>query len=362
MPKKHKDKDGTGIKLVDGAHVSSVTFQSMYYAEVTHYLIEVYDDKYKGIGQAVTAKGRFLPEGGAFIRLRYLGCNNEHYQWYIENEGRTGGLPEGALHHFCKVDAKQCKANVNDGEVMHVRRWAPIKRKEAHNLLVSWGFPGLAVPASDRAGGEGAREAEEEEEEEEADYGDEDDEVEPVGATPKSKSRPELPKRRRRAPEEAEDHEDSPPRTKQDKGRRGALKTGEGERGRTALDAMLDQEPDDTSKRGLEDKLDALRQKLRGKTQAEASGPKKPGNILAMRANEAVGVKKKKKRKSSSGKVLKELTKAMRSKCKSKDDSRQSSEESSDELDADPSPDRGGGCGRKERRSTRRSLRPPPES
>lgn len=80
MSKRRKDKEGTGIKLVDGVHVSGVTFQSMYYAAVNHYLIEVCDDKYKGIGQAIAeAKGRFLPdEGGAFIRLRYLGCNNEH--------------------------------------------------------------------------------------------------------------------------------------------------------------------------------------------------------------------------------------------------------------------------------------------
>ena len=40
MPKKGEDK-GTGVKLVDGCHVSSVTFQSMFYAKVTNYLIEV---------------------------------------------------------------------------------------------------------------------------------------------------------------------------------------------------------------------------------------------------------------------------------------------------------------------------------
>ena len=144
MPKRHKEKEGASIKLVDGVHVSSVTFESMYYAAVNYYLIEVYDDKYEAIGQAITeAKGRFLPdEGGAFIRLRYLGPNNEHYQWYIENEGSAGGLPEGALHHFCKEDVKQCKAKVNDGEVIHVRRWAPVERDDAHRVLVSWGSEG----------------------------------------------------------------------------------------------------------------------------------------------------------------------------------------------------------------------------
>ena len=213
----------------------------------------------------------------------------------------------------------------------------PVERQEAHQLLVSWGFPGLAVPASERAGDEGPRGAKDEDDD------DEEEDAEHVGATPKSKSRPELPRRRRRSPDESEDRVDTPPRTKEEKIRRGALKAGEGDRGRTALDVMLDQEPDDSSKRGLEDKLDALRQKLRGKTQAEASGSKRPGNILAKRATEVVGVKKKKKRKSSSGKVLKELTKAMRGKRKSKDDSRESSEESSDVLGADPSPDRGGG-------------------
>ena len=91
MPKK-SDEDGTGIKLLDGAFVSSVTFQSMYYAEVSHYLIEIYDDKYKPMGLAVVAtRGRYVPDqAGALIKLRYLGPNNEHYQWYIENEGEPG--------------------------------------------------------------------------------------------------------------------------------------------------------------------------------------------------------------------------------------------------------------------------------
>ena len=122
------------------------------------------------------------------------------------------------------------------------------------------------------------------------------------------------------------------------------------------------QEPDDTSKRGLEDKLDALRQKLRGKASSSASGSNKPGNILAKRAAEAaeaVGVKKKKKRKSSHTKVLKELTKAIRGKRKTRDDSKESSEESSDELDADPSPDRGGGCEERKKKYRRIAETPP---
>ena len=60
--------------MIDGAHVSSVTFQSVYYSEVNHCLVEIYDDKYKPIGQAVTAaRGRFLlDQAGAFVKLRYL--------------------------------------------------------------------------------------------------------------------------------------------------------------------------------------------------------------------------------------------------------------------------------------------------
>ena len=89
MPKKSKEGEGTGVKLVDGEHVTATTFESLFYASVNHYLIEIYDDNYKAVGQAVTeARGRFLPDSaGAFVRLKYLGCNDEHYQWYIENEG-----------------------------------------------------------------------------------------------------------------------------------------------------------------------------------------------------------------------------------------------------------------------------------
>eukprot|EP00435_Cladocopium_sp_Y103_P070974 s223_g36.t1 len=319
MPKKLEDK-GTGIKLMDGSHTSAVTFKSMYYAEADHYMIEVYDDKYKAIGLAVTAaQGRFLPDDhGAFVRLRYLGTNNEHYQWYIENEGQPGGLPTGAMHHFCKSDCKACKAKVRDGETIHARRWAPITRKEAHEVLVSWGYPGLEAPVSAP-----------QKFEDEIDWGTEEEEADSPGTS--AKKRPDLPRRRAKKPEaeEKEDEERSPKRPLQLKEREGVLSP-ELERRRNALDEMLHDEPDEKAKRGLDDKLDSLREKLRGRAGGVANGSKRPGGILAQRASELT-VKKKKKKHKSTGKVLAELSKAI-SKKRSHSDSRDSSGSSSDGL------------------------------
>eukprot|EP00435_Cladocopium_sp_Y103_P058006 s868_g20.t1 len=342
MPRKGDD-DGTGIKLVDGCHVSSVTFQSMFYAEVNHYLIEVYDDKYKAIGLAVTAaRGRYLPdEKGAFIRLKYLGSNNEHYQWYIENEGKPGGLPPDSMHHFCKTEAKQCKAKLSDKEVIHARIWAPLTKEEAHEVLVRWGFPGLEAPVDPPRTFE-----------DEVDWGTEEEEEPPPerrGTTPKSRpDRPDLPRRRSRPPAEEVDKRDEEDRGRPHRtgDRKKADARGEGGVGKmqNALDDMLGDEPDDKVQNGLEDKLNALRDKLQGKPRAAtSSGSKKPGGILAKRASDASGSNKKKKRKShrSSGTVLAELTKAI-SKKRRHSDSRDSSGSSSDELEDERDGDRGG--------------------
>ena len=117
MPKKYKAtySDGPNVKLVDGKHVSATTFESLYYASVNRYLIGVCDDRYKPIGQAVAeARGRFLPDAaGAFVKLKYLGSNNEHYQWYIENEAKPGCVPSDAYHHLCKGEPKGCKATID---------------------------------------------------------------------------------------------------------------------------------------------------------------------------------------------------------------------------------------------------------
>ena len=335
MPKK-SDEDGTGIKLLDGAFVSSVTFQSMYYAEVSHYLIEIYDDKYKPMGLAVVAtRGRYLPDqAGALIKLRYLGTNNEHYQWYIENEGEPGGLPAHALHHFCKVDVKQCKTKVKDVEVLHVRRWTPLERQEAHDLLVKWGYPGLMAPLETPAHPG-----------DDVDWGGDEDDDHEGHPTTTAKVRPDLPRRRRNRPsKEEEEKEESPPRRtelKPAKETSHRLEVGEK---RNALDEMLAGEPDDRAQQGLEDKLSKLREKLRGQTSGRVGSSRKPGGILAKRASEATGSGKKKRKKRSSNQVIAELSKAIEKKNRKRSsDSRESTGSSSDALEDDQEDGRGGG-------------------
>ena len=340
MPKKNREEEGSGVKLIDGEHVTATTFESLYYASVNHYLIEVYDDSYKAIGQAVTeARGRFLPDAaGAFVRLKYLGSNNDHYQWYIENEGKPGGLPSDALHHFCKTSPKGCKAKVSESEVIHVRRWAPVEKAEAHDVLVSWGFPGLPARLPARA-------------KLETDSEDFEEEVE--AATPKV--RPDLPRRRSKDTGVGREERDASPVVRREgKPKKDTPRKPEDRGRRNALDEMLNEEPEEQVQKGLEDKLTDLRNKLKGKTSEPAGGSRRPGGILAKRASEVQGVKKKKKKRKSHGKVLAELSKAISKKRRRSEDSRESSHSSSGELEEDDRDDRAGGW--EERRKKYRRI------
>lgn len=159
MSKKKVPGKTTGLMLIDGKHTSDGTFAAMYNTEAPYLLFEVYDDKYKQLGNAVGAvTQRFEPsEKGAFVGVRYEGCSDEHYRWYIENEGSEGGLPQKVIHHLCKDDPQKCKATLKNTTVLHCRRWSPIPWEVANAALVEWGYPGLAKePISPPRGGDAA--------------------------------------------------------------------------------------------------------------------------------------------------------------------------------------------------------------
>ena len=139
------------VLLVDGKHMSQGTFEGMYWAfetEAGQYIaMEIYNDDNRVVGMAV---GELIQrykatQDGAFVKLRYKGCNDADYRWYIENVEKTGGLHRGTLHHLCRVDPQSCRASVHSEDIIHIRKWAPLGPGAAHDLLVEWGYPGLTL-------------------------------------------------------------------------------------------------------------------------------------------------------------------------------------------------------------------------
>lgn len=133
---------------MDGKHVSQQTFAAMYHVDDTNYvLFEVYDDDYKVIGSAVgEIRQRYEPGvKGVFAGIKYLGTDNGHYRWYIENEGEAGGLPVNAIHHFCRTEPKACKAAAHGATIIHCRKWTPLPKEQANEVLVGWGYAGFSA-------------------------------------------------------------------------------------------------------------------------------------------------------------------------------------------------------------------------
>lgn len=345
--------------LVDGKHCSDSTFKALLESLEEHYLIEVYDDRYKPLGTAcVKVTERYqADEQGAYVRVRYLGCSDGHYKWYIEQEGKAGGLPSEALHHLCRDDPDKCPAKARGrAPVIHVRRWSPVERKFAHEALKSWGYPGLpmepAYPPGDHPSRATASKDKRGRSPGDGRGGD---------AAPHASSK----KKAKSAPaafddadfgddDEHEESEEEPPK------RKPALKSEQDGLKKflaqdTALDGMLGSDHDGKGQKLLEDKLEHLRGKLRGSAAAPGSSGKKPGGILARRATENLGKRardKKKKKKSAGSRVLSEFSKALERKRKGRDyDSSDSYEESSSPRDRGG--DDGGGWTSKRKRFKR---------
>lgn len=314
--------------LVDGKHSSESTFEALLNAEEEHFLIEVYDDRYKPMGNAVTKVVQKYESNkdGAFIKLQYLGCSDGHYKWYIEQEGKPGGLPRDALHHLCRDDPDKCKVKASGRAVLHVRKWAPVGRTMAHECLVSWGYPGLpkepSSPPGDRSRsprprttGRSKRES-----------GGAREKKDPPATASKAKARSRQTDRHDNVdwgddddPEEVEEEdsrEEPPARRPALKDEKAGVRNFTG--GASALDKMLDREGDSLHDKALEDKLTHLRGKLAASGGLPGNTGRKPGGILAKRAADAAGEEKQRKKKRSrrkSGKaVLSDLRRAISSK------------------------------------------------
>lgn len=270
-------------------------------------LIEAVDKHHRPQGYAILQiTQRYVADNdGAFCLGTYCGCSDEYYQWWTKNE-----LVPGAYHHFCRAASmRACMLKVGRDEVIHVCRWASLTRPEAESLLKSWGFSMASMRRKLKpvTGGEQGHPDR------------------PVGRTSSRQKAPAITqkeaealaaskrkaKRKHVPSEDSEDEEveeDSEPsevlrrRAAPASGskRPAALKTKDVKQQSAALDAMLDEEPEEhpDAKKAQEEaalRLASLKEHLNRKKALQKD--KCPGDILARRASEVVEASAKKKKK-----------------------------------------------------------------
>ena len=123
-------------------------------------LIETLDDGGKPQVAAVVqlVQAFRADEDGAFATVRYVGCQDEYYQWRVDNE-----MPPQAHHHFCRsTSLRACRSKVGTDGIVHVLKWNPITRQEGERILREWGLsPVHPDPGRDRSRRRRRRESEE---------------------------------------------------------------------------------------------------------------------------------------------------------------------------------------------------------
>ncbi|CAJ1394644.1 unnamed protein product [Effrenium voratum] len=280
--------DGPAVTLptlVDGSSCSELNFTAAFENLESYLCFAVHGDRSEELGCAI---GRVLSRyekdsDGAYLQLAYEGCDDEYYRWYIQNEGKQGGLPKDCLHHLCRRHVSRCGRAHRQPHVVHIQKWCPVTRQEAHDILRGWGLPGLrAEPAQS---------------------------THALQTTPKSRAQKPAAMQSLPAPkaedEELEvdwgDEEELPPLKRS---RKQAAKARDG---RGAADTAGAGEPGLSGKK-VEDRLELLRAQLQGK-QAETKTGKSTGAVLAARAVEAS--QKPRKKKKAGEDVLRQLKQAL---------------------------------------------------
>ena len=322
MARRRGNRESAVPALQDGSVLSERLFKEAGEGDFEFLVFEVLGDRLERLGLAVGRATHVYPSDseGRDVDLRYLGTNNDYYRWFIDNEGRPGGLDRHAYHHLCRRHASRCSRNLGRDDVIHIQTWAPISKVTASDILEEWGQDRLGSdnqpPARPRAP------------------------VAALGATAKGKAK----STRREAvaalpapaaevehfeEEDEEEVEGIPDKKPSLKRKRRTSERAKPEV--TALDNMLDEGFGDeggTSNSQMEKKLGLLRAKLQGRKE-ELRG-KGPASVLAGKAVEAAESRKPKKSPKNED-VLKTISKALAGRAKS----RGSREAESSEADSD---------------------------
>lgn len=277
-------------------------------------LIETLDNKGQSQGCAVVEMLQAYKDDqdGAFGTVRYIGCSDEYYAYWVDND-----MPRGVHHHFCRSSSlRSCRSKVGSDGIIHVLKWVPLTKSEAEHILREWGLPlGFLsrrarpkvppVPALSDGRGKPASKSAPATLPRTLDRGSPDREDRRDRGRDRERGR-----RRSEHDEEGSPHDPrsrrshmampvTPPREPPPPREKAAKKRKPEE---AALDAMLEEEPEDADSDKLgkmtDERLTSLKEALATKKSA-AKSSKEPGVILASRAAAIAETSHKKKKKSS---------------------------------------------------------------
>ena len=124
---------------VRAVHQYSVEeFQAIWASVREFILIETLDNVGRAQGHAVVQllQAYQADRVGAFASLRYCGCSDEYYQYWVDND-----MPANAHHHFClSTSLRTCRGKVGSEGIVHVLKWCPLTRGEGEKLMRDWGL------------------------------------------------------------------------------------------------------------------------------------------------------------------------------------------------------------------------------
>ncbi|CAE7825917.1 unnamed protein product [Symbiodinium sp. CCMP2592] len=295
-----KDVGPPPIPLLNqGSRLSLTEFEDAYGSLEDLIIFQVMGDSNEPHGYAIGKINKFYPceDTGAHVELSYLGCEDGFYRWYIEHEGEAGGLPKDYSHHLCRRALSTC-IRKEGRKMIHVQKWAPVTREDAHTLLVAWGYTGFAdkgrrAPLSRRSG-----------------------HVSAPGSAAKSRplkrTAPRDPSEEPEAIDCEKEGDDEPREEPRAPRRRTKGSAARAREASNALDSVLEDAtkvgPDAHEKAGpLESRLAGLRARLQEKTGAKKGGA---AQALADKAQAAAATSKPRKRRRSSD-VVHALQKAL---------------------------------------------------
>ena len=96
--------------LIDGSSSNEPNFTAALENLDEYICFAVYGDRGEDLGHAIGRIRQLFEKDseGAYLRLTYLGCSDEYYQWYIKQEGKRDGLPVDCYHHLCRRHVTRC--------------------------------------------------------------------------------------------------------------------------------------------------------------------------------------------------------------------------------------------------------------
>lgn len=123
------------VELVDGKKADSRAFETAYSKVCDHIYFKCLDDQGNAQGHAVAdvVKKYRADEDGAFLQLRYIQVEDQHYQHWLETSG--GG---SQYHHLCTHSLRSCQRKVGRDGMVHIQHWLAVDKDQVGSITRGW--------------------------------------------------------------------------------------------------------------------------------------------------------------------------------------------------------------------------------